>query len=145
MRRSTLLTVIVSGALALAAPAIANADPGATVTRDVNQTILYTNPCTGVTDELTLTYTMITNGVNEEGPPGIHAIQTLVGDFTFADGTTGHFTTHSSFEASNGPLVIPLTVEAHGTTADGSQFSLHFVTLSLGVPPEVTLSFEHCA
>ena len=41
--------------------------------------------------------------------------------------------------------VIPSTTEAHGTTADGAQFSLHFVSLSNDEPPQVTLSFEHCA
>jgi hypothetical protein len=88
---------------------------------------------------------MITNGVNAEGPPKIHAMQTLVGDFSLSDGATGHFTTHGDFEAAGDGLVIHSTTEAHGTAADGSPFSLHFVSHSNDAPPDTSITFDHCA
>ena len=145
MRTSTLLAVIIAGALALATPASAQISSGATVSHGLTQTIPYLNPCTGATGELTITYTVTANGVNEDGPPFFHFTQTVVGDFSLDDGTTGHFTTHTAIEANGDGGVIPSTTEAHGTTADGAQFSLHFVSLSNDEPPQVTLSFEHCA
>lgn len=145
MRTSTLLAVVVAGVLALAATASAQGSSGATVLHDQTQTIPYLNPCTGAAGELTITYTVTANGVNEDGPPWFHFTQTVVGDLSLDDGTTGHFTTHLAIEANGDGGVAPSTTEAHGTTADGAQFSLHFVSLSNDEPPKVTLSFEHCA
>jgi hypothetical protein len=155
-RRRSLALVGAAVAVALAVPIAAHADApsdGATVSRDVTQTIPYTNPCTGENGTLTVTYTEVINTVGSATMPTFHATSTLVGDFTLVEPrepvTTGHFVTHGSFEGiPNGTpsgAIGLMTVEAHGTTADGSQYSLHFVTLSFGVPPEVTVKFEHCA
>jgi hypothetical protein len=146
--RRSLTGVAAAAALALVVPAIAQADPpsdGATVIRDVTQTLPFTNPCTGATSELTITYKVVTNEVNADGPPLLHVTQSYVGDFALSDGTTGHFTMHGSLEATPDGLVAPSTTEAHGTTADGSQYSLHFVALGVGTPPQITVKFEHCA
>jgi hypothetical protein len=142
-----LLALITTGALALAPPSIANAAPtsGATVTRDETQTLPYTNPCTGATGQITITFKVVTNAVNQEGPPLFHFTQSLVGDFAVSDGTTGHFTLHSDLEATPDGLVAHSTTEAHGTTADGSPFTLHFVTQSNDAPPQASISFDHCA
>lgn len=135
------------GALALAPPAIAGAAPtdGATVTRDLTQTLPFTNPCTGTTGEITITFKVVTNAVNQDGPPLFHLTQSLVGDFALSDGTTGHFTLHTNMEAAPNGLVTPSTTEAHGTTTDGSPFSLHFASQSNDMPSQVSLSFDHCA
>ena len=150
MRARMLPAVIAASAFALSAPALAGAanGAGATVTRDEVVTIPYTNPCTGTTGEITLTYQEVLNEVNADGPPRIHVTAADVGDFTLSDGTTGHFTMHGSFEATGNGLVVHDTTEAHGTTADGTPFSLHFVSQTNGPAPGepgIGLSFEHCA
>ena len=147
MRTRMLLAVIAAGALALIPPAVAGAanGAGATVTRDETATLPFTNPCTGATGEITVTYKEVVNEVNAEGPPLLHTTVSVVGDFVLSDGSTGHFVQHGNLEAAPGGLVAPGTLEAHGTTADGSQFSLHFVTQSNDAPPETSITFEHCA
>jgi hypothetical protein len=142
-----LLALITSGALALTGATIANAAPtdGATVTRDETLTLPFTNPCTGATSQITITFKVVANGVNAGGPPLFHFTQSLVGDFALSDGTTGHFTLHTDIEANPNGSVAHSTTEAYGTTADGSQFSLHFVSQSNDAPPDTSITFDHCA
>jgi hypothetical protein len=154
MRRFFTATVLIAVASAVLAmmPAAARAE-GATVTssvtRNVADTIAFTNPCTGESGTVELVSTVIfVLTIRPNGTVSIVAETTgsftLIPDDPAGQTVTGHFVATDTF--GGGVNDVETTVlTAQGTASDGSRYSVQFITHLNETGTGVTFSFQKCA
>jgi hypothetical protein len=150
MRRALLVPFVAAAALALAAPA-AFAD-GAVVVRDiernVTQVIAFTNPCTGAEGTVTITF----NGVfrlTQRPNDTVSLTSNATGSYLLVPNDPSTPVSSGRFASTDviggGANDVETSVlTAHGTSADGTRFSLVFVTHLTETGTGITLSFDRC-
>jgi hypothetical protein len=151
MRKLALLVLLGACALTIGAP-IAFAE-GAEVTKEVvrDQTAVldFTNPCTGDEGTATIAFHSVlrltlrpNNTVSVTS--NVNGTFLLVPDDPTAPTSSGRFVSTDVF-AGGANDVETTVLTAHGNTADGAQFRLHFLTHLTETGTGVTLTFDRCS
>ena len=129
-----LLAAVIAGALLMHAPGSAQAN-GAdvdTVVVSGTATLLFVNPCTGVTGTVTVTFKEVQHQVARPTGTAMTLIN-ITGDSVFVPDdpalstVTAHFTSLRR-DAGGENAVSGTILHSVGRTADGTKISIHFMT-----------------
>lgn len=114
----------------------------------ITQTFPASNPCTGVTGTVTLTFNSVVHVTMDTTTGTGHMTETMTGDFVFVpdDPTqptfTGHFTSWDGENQNIQNFTATATFNLHGTGSDGSRLQGHFLAHISVSATGITIRFD---